>query len=251
MSFALGLNTSQILARREFSPDETEKIISVIMRREAHEPLQYILGEAEFFGRDFCVGEGVLIPRHDTETLIEAALKHIPHEEKFSFIDWGTGSGCIAVTLMLEFTKSFAYMIENNPDAAKFASLNLEHYNLTHRAKIISSAEGISECRFIISNPPYIPSHEIASLMNDVKDYEPHSALDGGEDGMKFYMEIFSLSEKIHCEYIILETGSINQVQSLKNISRNFICCDEILNNGNFPRCLVFRRRNYHEETCG
>ena len=117
----MGLSTTQILARKEFSQNEIEKINSLISRREAGEPLQYIMGEADFYGRDFIVGEGVLIPRHDTETLIEGVKKYFAPEEKFSFLDFGTGSGCIAITILLEFKNSFAYMIEKSDKALTFA----------------------------------------------------------------------------------------------------------------------------------
>ena len=248
MSFALGVNTSQVLARSEFSHADLAKIDSVITRRENGEPLQYITGEADFYARDFYVGPGVLIPRHDTETLIQAVMRHIPRDETFTFIDWGTGSGCIAITLLLEYPNSFAYMLEASPKAADFARKNLQRYGLTDRAEILAEPESLPACELLISNPPYIPSGEIAGLARDVRDFEPHSALDGGSDGMTFYREIFSLAHEKQCRYIVLETGSINQVESLKTLTSEFTFCDEVLDGGNFPRCLVFRRSDVLEE---
>ena len=137
-SCALGLSSSQIMAREKFSDGEIEKINSLIERRKNHEPLQYIMGVADFYGRDFEVGPGVLIPRHDTETLIEAAKKYFSPEKKFTFLDWGTGSGCIAITLLLEFKNSFAVMLEKSHDAIYYAKKNLERFNLKDRAEIIS-----------------------------------------------------------------------------------------------------------------
>ncbi|MBQ7220844.1 MAG: peptide chain release factor N(5)-glutamine methyltransferase [Synergistaceae bacterium] len=245
IAHALGVSHSAVYAHDDFSQEEQAKIEAVISRRGKGEPLQYILGEADFWGRDFAVGRGVLIPRHDTETLIEAVMKYFAHDEEFAFIDWGTGSGCIAVTLLMEFPNSHAYLIEKSPDAAKYALINLERYSLTERAEFV---DAMPACKLVISNPPYIPSGEIDGLMKDVRDYEPHSALDGGQDGMKYYREIFALAEKTESEYIILETGSIFQVQFLQSMSSKFMCCDEVLDDGNFPRCLVFRRRYGHEE---
>ncbi len=243
-SYALDLSSSQIMAREKFSDDEIEKINSLIKRRENHEPLQYIMGVADFYGRDFEVGPGVLIPRHDTETLIEAAKKYFSPEKKFIFLDWGTGSGCIAVTLLLEFKNSFAVMLEKSPDAIYYAKKNLERFNLKDRAEIISE---IPKKNFdlIISNPPYIPSHEIKNLMPEVKNFEPELALDGGIDGMNFYRLIFSQAKHVLKSdgYIILETGNLEQVSALKNLDGNFIFEDEFLDTGNFPRCLVFRRK--------
>lgn len=239
--YALGLTSAEVFARENFSAEEEAKIDAVLSRRESGEPMQYIMGEADFFGRDFRVGEGVLIPRRDTETLFHALMKHVPNES-FSFVDWGTGSGCIAITILLEFPESFAYMIDASEKAREFARMNLERYDLLNRAKLMSNAEGIPPCRVLVSNPPYIPSGEIEGLMREVRDYEPRMALDGGIDGLKFYGEIFSLAESLNCELVILETGSMNQVESLRVFSEGFSLCDEIFDDGNFPRGLVFRR---------
>ena len=243
-SYALGLDVASLMARESFSEDEIKKINSLIKRRENHEPLQYIMGVADFYSRDFEVGSGVLIPRHDTETLIEAVKKNFLPEENFTFLDWGTGSGCIAVTILLEYKNSFAFMLEKSPDAIKYAKKNLQKFNLNDRAKIISDID-IKNLDLIISNPPYIPSDEIKNLMPEVKDYEPVLALDGGTDGMNFYKLIFSQAENILKinGYIILETGNLEQVNKLKNLNENFIFESEFLDYGNFPRCLVFKRR--------
>ena len=241
--YALGLNTSQLLARESFTPEEEAKIDAVLSRRENGEPLQYIMGIADFWGRDFCVGEGVLIPRHDTEALIEAVMKHIPHDEEFTFVDWGTGSGCIGITLLLEFPHSEGYLLEASAQASRYAQLNLERWGVSERAHLVSSPEAPAKCRVLVSNPPYIPSGEIGGLMREVRDFEPHSALDGGEDGMRFYGEIFALAVSLECELVVLETGSMNQVESLRTFSQDFELCDEVMDSSGFPRGLVFRRR--------
>ena len=243
IAHALGIEHSAVYARAEFLPEEWAKIQQVFARREAGEPLQYILGEADFFGRDFCVGDGVLIPRHDTETLIQAVMRHFAHDEVFTFTDWGTGSGCIAATVLLEFPKSYAYLVEASNDARNFARRNLQRYGLTGRAEFVDT---LPKCTLTVSNPPYIPSGEIAGLMNTVRDFEPHMALDGGDDGLKFYRQIFTQAD---CDCIILETGNLQQVNALKSMSSKYVCCDEVLDDGGFPRCLVFTRRAIHEKT--
>ena len=241
IAHALGVSHSEVYAKSEFSPDEQAKIEEVIVRREAGEPLQYILGEADFYGRDFHVGSGVLIPRHDTETLIAAVIRHFARDEVFTFTDWGTGSGCIAATILLEFPKSFAYLVEASDDAREYASKNLQRYNLTDRAQFVDT---LPVCELIVSNPPYIPSGEISTLMNTVKDFEPRIALDGGDDGMKYYRQIFAQADS---DCIILETGNIQQVNALKTMSSKYMCCDEVRDDGCFSRCLVFTRRAIHE----
>ena len=271
--YALSEDTAHIIARREFSPEEAAKIEKVIARREAGEPLQYITGVADFYGRDFHVGFGVLIPRHDTETLIQAVVKHFARYEAFTFTDWGTGSGCIAVSILLEFPKTYAYLVEASPDARRYAEMNLRQYGLTDRAEFVADgdvhcrtdgaefvADGdvhcrtdgakfsqtLPKCTLTISNPPYIPTGEINGLMKSVREYEPVTALDGGDDGMNFYREIFA---KADSDCIILETGNIKQVHALKTMADKYICCDEVRDAGNFPRCLVFTRRAVHEKT--
>lgn len=246
ISHALGVSHSNILVKEEFSRDECAKIDDLISRRINGEPLQYIIGEADFYGRDFHVGKGVLIPRRDTETLIEAMKFYAGHDESFRFADWGTGSGCIAITLMLEFMNSSAYMIEHSKDAITYANHNLERYNLTRRAEIISRLEDITrKCRFIISNPPYIPSCEINGLMKTVRDYEPLSALDGGHDGMNFYRLIMNHSLRVLDDdgYIIFETGNMNQIHALESVSEDFMFVREFYDENQFPRCIALRRR--------
>ena len=243
MSHALGVSHSEIFAHPEFSPYEQSVINAAISRRENGEPLQYILGTEDFYGRSFSVGHGVLIPRHDTETLIEGVKKCFNHDDDFKFLDWGTGSGCIAVTLLLEFPKSYGYMLDISNDALKYARENLSRYNLFNRSEIISRINS-AYIDLIISNPPYITSGEIQGLMREVKDYEPHSALDGGSDGMKYYREIFDIAVKILKPkgYIIFETGNINQVNEIEKMNNNFEAYCRIFDDGNFPRCLVLRR---------
>ncbi|MBQ7734307.1 MAG: peptide chain release factor N(5)-glutamine methyltransferase [Synergistaceae bacterium] len=243
MSEALGMTHSEILTRERFTGDELARLEDFITRRENSEPLQYILGSAEFYGYDFHVGPGVLIPRHDTESIIEAVKNYFDPNEKFCFLDWGTGSGCIAVTLLLEFPDSFAFMLDVSPQALDYSRSNLERYSLSGHARIITSLDEIdSQLELVASNPPYIPSGEINSLMKTVRDYEPLLALDGGADGMRFYREIFAHSHSLlrHNGYIILEAGDMSQVQALKSLSCDFVFGREFFDSSNFPRALSF-----------
>ena len=236
---ALKVNSAEIFSRDEFTPDEARKIDALISRRVNHEPLQYILGEADFYGRDFAVGNGVLIPRHDTETLIDGVKSIFARDDDFRFLDWGTGSGCIAVTIMLEFPNSRGVMLDVSHEAMSFARENLRRYGLYERAEF--SVTGNFD--LIISNPPYIPSCEIDGLMRDVRDFEPHIALDGGIDGMTFYREIFTLAFNTlrHGGYIILETGNFQQVKEIETCG-GFQAVGKIFDTGNFPRCIILRR---------
>ncbi len=236
--YALGADTAGVIAG-EFSAEECARVEGVISRRESGEPLQYILGEADFYGRDFRVGPGVLIPRHDTETLIEAVKLCFGREEAFTFLDWGTGSGCIAATILLEFPGSSGYVVEASAEAKCYALSNFKRLGVSER---VTWCEGFPECDLTISNPPYIPSGEIAGLMREVRDFEPVSALDGGQDGMKFYREIFSRSRS---DCIILEAGD---VRAIKALSSDYVFVNEVEDSGGFPRALIFRRCNHDSQ---
>ena len=224
-------------------------------------PKAYKVGYQDFYGRDFIVTPDVLIPRPETEQLIDLVLSlagkpYLPGlkapnrilPEHPTILDVGTGSGCIAVTLLLEFPHAFAYMVEASNLAADFARKNLQRYGLTDRAQLLADTYSIPHCELLISNPPYIPSTEIAGLDREVKDFEPLSALDGGLDGLKYYNDIFALAHEKHCRYLVLETGSRYQVEYCKSCSNTFTFCDEVFDNGCFPRAIVFRRSDVLEE---
>lgn len=165
------------------SADEVE-------RRKLREPLQYILGHANFYGREFFVHPGVFIPRPETELLVEAALER-PFE---NFLDWGTGSGCIAATLLCERGQSrlFGVAAEKNPLSVLRAWQNFKHLGVLPQIFLWHSQtpEDIPikphSLDLVISNPPYIKTGDIPSLMPEVQ-HEPKLALDGGTDGFHHY----------------------------------------------------------------
>ena len=234
----------KILLKNNFTQPEFDAVNNLITRRENGEPLQYILGNAIFYGREFECGAGVLIPREDTEILIDAVKDYYAPEKNFTFLDFGTGTGCIAITLLLEFKNSAAYMLEISDEAKNYALKNLAKYKLNCNERVNFCEP--SKCDLIISNPPYIPSNEIALLEKSVKNFEPVTALDGGEDGLNFYRELFKLANKILNEHglIIFEIGNLTQANALKNICRDYnFECIKILNDfRNLPRCVIFNK---------
>jgi release factor glutamine methyltransferase len=157
---------------------------TLLQRRENHEPLAYILGWREFYGRRFEVAPGVLIPRQDTEALLETAL-NLAHEGPI--LDLGTGSGCLAITLKLERPEIEVWASDISPKALEIARRNATY----HEAKVHFVQSDLfedmpkMEFEHIISNPPYIADSE--ELMSEVKDFEPHEALFSGKTGFEFY----------------------------------------------------------------
>jgi release factor glutamine methyltransferase len=188
-----------------------ERFAELLKRRLNHEPLAYIAGHREFWSLDFAVGPGVLIPRPDTETLIEQALLLYPDRTApLRIADLGTGSGAILLAALTEFPNSTGVGFEASDDAFNWAFHNAAHHS-PGRAEIRLADWNQAEGPFdlVFSNPPYIPAAEIALLEPDVRDYEPRAALDGGPDGLAAYRALGALLPRVlrPSGYALLEIG--------------------------------------------
>lgn len=159
---------------------------ALVTRRAKREPLQYLLGSQEFCGLDFLVSPAVLIPRHDTEVLVEEALRRAPASA--SILDIGVGSGCIAVALARSLPTADVRGVEKSADALALAQQNIDRLGVRVTLFEGSLFEPFAGERFdlIVSNPPYIPTADLATLQPEVRDYEPMGALDGGADGLDY-----------------------------------------------------------------
>ena len=171
------------------SPEQEEKIFSAAEKREGGYPLQYIIGNWEFFGRKFFVGEGVLIPRPETELLCETVLKYFSRSMPPKIVDLCSGSGCIAITLAKEISGSEVTAVELYDGAFGY----LEHNNAFHgncvRTLRRDALEPFETFDCVVSNPPYITGEEMKELQTEVT-HEPETALFGGADGLDFYRAI-------------------------------------------------------------
>lgn len=169
-----------------------DKVFELVKRRENHEPLQYILGTQEFMSLEFLVEKNVLIPRSDTETLVEYVLENM--QGGISLLDIGTGTGCIPLSIAHYNKRAYVRGIDINPDALSLSEKNAEKLGLTKRAAFekLDILTQIPQGKYdvVTSNPPYIESDVIPSLQREVRSFEPHSALDGGIDGLTFYKRI-------------------------------------------------------------
>lgn len=183
----------------EFEADKSleYEFISRIEKRKKHIPLQYIINKQNFYGLDLYVNESVLIPRYDTENIVDCIVKDFEGRKDISVLDLCTGSGCIAISLKKHgFEKVFALDISDKAlEVAK-------HNAYIHNADITFIKSDLykelpNDIRFdlIVSNPPYIRTGEIEKLDDEVKDFEPKLALDGGKDGLDFYKKILNLSK--------------------------------------------------------
>jgi release factor glutamine methyltransferase len=176
-------------AKRPLGAEELAGYRELVKRRRAREPIAYILGEREFYGRTFRVDRRVLIPRPDTEALVDVALDRSRSASmSMRALDLCTGCGCVAVTLARERPTSRVVAADASDDAVSVArdnALRLGAYNVAVRGGDLFGA--VSRCfRFdlVTANPPYVPAGEIAALQPEVRDHEPRVALDGGDDGL-------------------------------------------------------------------
>lgn len=176
--------------------DQLAEFEDGITRRGAHEPLAHIIGEMEFWSLSFAVTPATLIPRADSETLVEAVLQKMDKTKPQTLLDLGTGSGCLLLSLLHECPMLSGVGVDRSADALKVATQNAKTHRLTSRAVFTESSwfDSVTAPKggfdIIISNPPYIPSKDMDDLMESVKAHEPHSALDGGADGMDAYRAI-------------------------------------------------------------
>lgn len=196
LEFVLNLNPTQYLLNRSEEVDSVcaEKFLSLVERRSNGEPLQYILGKWEFMGLPFYVGEGVLIPRPETEMLVEFAFDFLKDKKNPVVIDLCSGSGCIAISVAKHLPNAKVYAVEKSDLAFPYLKKNIWLncvFNVSAVHGDIFDRTLLSDIKpdLILSNPPYIRSPEIASLQSEVRN-EPSMALDGGEDGLIFYREI-------------------------------------------------------------
>lgn len=163
---------------------------SLVLRRGRREPLQYILGTQEFMGLEFQVTPAVLIPRHDTEVLVSEAVKRAGACR--AILDIGTGSGCVAIALAHALPEAEVSSVDISADALAVARGNAERNSVTVHFFQGSLFEPFAGRRFdmVLSNPPYIPAGDLSTLQQEVRGFEPMTALDGGADGLDFYRRI-------------------------------------------------------------
>lgn len=193
--------------QRVVTKAEEEAYFSVIEKRKKHIPLQHITGEQEFMGYTFLVNEHVLIPRQDTEVLVEEAAKLGKGKR---ILDMCTGSGCIILSLEKLCEPDYAMGVDISLDALAVAKENGNRMNSkVHWLQSDLFAEVTEQFDMIVSNPPYIESEEIPKLMEEVRCFEPTLALDGGKDGLDFYRRVIPESRKylVSQGYLCFEIG--------------------------------------------
>jgi release factor glutamine methyltransferase len=229
---------------------------ALVLRRANREPMSHILGVREFYGRNFKVTKDVLDPRPDTETLIEVALKYAQpkttHHSPLTILDIGTGSGCILLTLLAELPEVRGMAVDISESALTVAQENAVTLGLSARAEwvrmdmreIDKLLPHMKKFDLIISNPPYIPTNEIAALMPEVTEFEPKSALDGGKDGLDYYRILARtcLTLLKPNGLIVLETGDTQAAQVVQLFETTGYTLQTIAKDlAGHERCVAFK----------
>jgi release factor glutamine methyltransferase len=244
LAHALNLTQNDLIRDPNRAADTTT-FETLVTRRTAHEPLALIVGHREFWSLDFHVSPATLIPRPDSETLIEAALATFANRPPpRKILDLGTGTGCLLLALLTEFPSAFGIGLDLSPDAAALAKANAAHLGLTDRSAFIASdwTNALSgQFDLIISNPPYITTPDIQTLMPEVAHYEPTRALDGGPDGYDAYRTILPSLPR-HLETggtAILELG-VGQATYVADLARKTgLAASLCLDLAKIPRAVV------------
>ena len=249
LAHALGLKQEDIVAGNwALDGQGRERFEACLARRIAHEPLAYILAKREFWSLDFTVGPGVLIPRPESETLIEAALSRFPGcDADLDVLDLGTGSGCLLLAFLSERPAAKGVGVDISADALAFAKENAQRLGMRERSEFVRGDwSDVPKRRFdvIFVNPPYVAERAIEALEPDVALYEPRLALSGGADGLESYRQITPLLPRLLKQrglaFVELGHGQLEPVTGMFQSARLEV-------NGTFydlasiPRCLVAR----------
>lgn len=194
---------------KPLSESELTAYRAMVVRRAKREPLQHILGSQEFYGLDYEVNADVLIPRHDTEVLVSEAIARQPNA--LTVLDIGTGSGCVAITLKQQLSEATVTATDISEAALMVAGRNADRHDTDIEFLLGSLFMPVVGRNFdlIVSNPPYIPTLDIDCLDPEVRCYDPHSALDGGSDGLQLYRSLIP-SAAVHLNpggWLLVEIG--------------------------------------------
>ena len=225
LAFVLGKDRTFLFAHSEYklSSQEEKRFWEFIGRRAKREPFQHITGKQEFYGLDFFVSKDVLIPRPETELIVENAIEILREIDSPKFCEIGIGSGCISVSILSEVKIARAKGFEVSEKALKIAERNAERHEVSGRLKLeISDVfENLQNEKFdlIVSNPPYISSADFAGLQPEVRDFDPKIALTDGKDGFSILSEIIKKSPKFLKSggFLLLEIG-IGQGEPIKKM---------------------------------
>jgi release factor glutamine methyltransferase len=254
LAHALGWDRIFVLSRAEHvvSEEACIRFRDSIIRRIQGEPLQYLTGEKEFYNLTFRVAPGVLIPRPETEILVEKALNLIKHSLRQSvrFADIGAGSGCIAISIAHEIPSAIGWAVDISAAALQIARENAIRHKVGDRILLVQS--DLLDCfprkeifDLVLCNPPYIALGDYDSLPAEVRDYEPHEALFGGESGLDIYRRLIPevFSRLVTGGRLLLEAGAGQAEWIGRQVEKEGFCLETKVNDLQcIPRCIIARK---------
>lgn len=250
---AKGIEIHDVSAFSEISASEEQKIAEMLKQRAKHRPIDKILGHREFYKYDFLCNDDVLSPRPDTEILVESAAKLIFKNELKTVLELGVGSGCVLLSLLADFPYIYGVGADISPKALDVAKKNASRLGVENRAKLVLAdwnddnfaAELGQKFDIIVSNPPYIPSNDIAFLAPEVRDFDPLTALDGGKTGFDAYEKISEIApDLLKDEGFLLFEAGINQAQKITEIceKNGFKVLNIIKDLAGIERCVIAKK---------
>ena len=232
-------------SNEELKKENIKSFDYLVKRRKKGEPIAYLINKKEFWKQNFYINQNVLIPRPDTETLVEETLKLFNVNSKLNMLDIGTGSGCILLSILKERRNFFGTGIDISKKAINVARFNAKMHQLSNRVKFYNSDVDkflIGKYDLVVSNPPYIKRQDLKYLEVDVKGFEPKLALDGGKDGFSKITKVISKTSTLlkRNGRFILEVG-FGQKKKILNILKqnNFFINKVVKDYGKNDRCVI------------
>ena len=255
LSHILNIEPSEIYTYSFPLTENQNKIFwQMIKKRAAHWPVDKIIGHKGFYKYEFAVSTDVLSPRADTEILVEKALDYLKITNSPKIFEFGVGSGCILLSILADRPDAFGFGLDISKKALQIALENARSLGVSSRCRLFCCSwfdeqflkeQSFSEMDMIVANPPYIATGEIASLEPEVKEFDPITALDGGEDGLRDYWQIFKLaSELLKKQGIILVEIGENQTEGVVSIAEKYhFKVQEIAKDlAQTNRCIIFKK---------
>ncbi len=241
-------------AERLIASADCERVRALVARRAKREPLQYLLGTQEFYGRDFCVTPSVLIPRPESALLVDEAIRLCAHIPSATVVDVGTGSGCLAVSVALALPEARLLAIDASADALVVARNNMAQHGLNAIAcfqgdllAAIAEMGLANQVDVILSNPPYIADGDVATLQPEVKDFEPRLALAGGPDGMDVHRRLIDQAPAyLNPEGVLLMEVGLGQAAAVcqdAEKSGQFHTYAVLQDEGGIDRVVCFKKK--------
>ena len=247
LSFILNTSREKILMNLDtnIKKNKFEKFKKLLSRREKKEPIAYITNKKEFWKNNFYVNSDVLIPRPETELIVEAVLKNTHIYSSKKFLEIGTGSGCLVVSIIKERPKSFATAIDISKKALNIAKFNAKMHHLINKINFVNidiDKIHFSKYDFVISNPPYINKFDLSRLDESVKIFEPYIAFEAGIDGLREITNLIIKSKKLlkNNGKLIFEIGQGQSLITKKILNQNGYFINKVIKDiSSIPRVVV------------